>query len=57
MVSTMLKYKILRIRNKLSFSAFMNKQTIAELILTQIMVTHRKLLEENSIPLYDSLLA
>jgi hypothetical protein len=35
----------------------MNKQTIAELILTQIMVTHRKLLEENSIPLYDSLLA
>ena len=56
MVSTMLKYKILRIRNKLSFSAFINKQTITELILTQIIFTHKKLLDEKSIPLYDSLL-
>lgn len=34
MLKTMTKYKILAIRNKLSFLAFMKKQNINEMILT-----------------------
>ena len=44
MLKTMTKYKILTIRNKLSFTAFMKKQTINEVILTQITFSHKKLL-------------
>jgi hypothetical protein len=52
----MLKYKILSIRNKISYQAFMKKLTINELILQQVLSSHRRLLQEKSIPLYDPLL-
>ena len=35
----------------------MKKQTINEVILTQITFSHKKLLQEQSIPLYDNLLS
>ena len=50
MLKTMTKYKILALRCKISFLAFMKKQTITELILTQIISSHKKLVQEKSSP-------
>jgi hypothetical protein len=37
MSKTALKYKILRVRAKVSYEAFINKMTIAEIFLNQIL--------------------
>lgn len=53
---TLLRFKILRIRLKISFMAFEKRMTIPELFMQAIMKTHDELLKESSIPLYDPFL-
>lgn len=43
MKQTLLKYKIMRIRAKISFAALKKRMTIKELILTQILDTYHQL--------------
>ena len=43
MRKTILKYKIMRIRIKISYYAFMKNQTVAELIMNQIISTYNTL--------------
>lgn len=45
----MLKYKILRIRAKISFMAFMQNMTVQEFYLTKIDLNYRHLLNNNEI--------
>lgn len=42
MLKTALKYKIIRIRSKISFLAFEKRQTILELFLRKILESHRE---------------
>jgi len=53
MRKTFIKYKILRIRQKISFSAFMKRLTVLELLFNSVIRTHDFLLNEGSIPQYD----
>lgn len=53
MTKTIVKYKILRIRQKISFSAFMKRVTVLELIFNSVIRTHDFLINEGSIPCYD----
>lgn len=48
MHKTLLKYKILRIRAKISYEAFISRQTISEMFMTRILDTFN-LFEENKI--------
>jgi hypothetical protein len=45
MCKTALKYKILRVRCKISYEAFIRKMTITEFITTQILRTYETLTE------------
>ena len=45
-----MKYKLVKIRNKISFSAFMKNMTISELWYSQILSSYRTLVENNQIP-------
>ena len=57
MKKTALKYSILRIRQKISFMAFMKKMTIQELILQTIVKSHEKFEAEGQIPVMDPFLS
>jgi len=52
MIKTELKYKILRIRSKISFSAFIKGMTISELIYNTILKYFKN---ERANSLYNSL--
>jgi hypothetical protein len=54
---TLFKFKVLRIRMKISFMAFRKSMTIPQLILQAIMKSHDELVRDGSIPLYDPFLA
>ena len=56
MKKTLTKYSILRIRQKISFMAFMKKMTVLEMIMESVLRTHDLFVQEESIPLYDPLL-
>lgn len=47
MLKTALKYKIIRIRSKVSFIAFENRYTILELFLRKILESHREFIHQN----------
>jgi len=47
------KYVILRIRYKISFTAFVERKTISELILYQVKKSHKKFCRAGIIPFYD----
>lgn len=49
MKSTLLKYKLMRLRSKISFEAFLQTKTIPELIIGQIYKTFSDLIELNEI--------
>lgn len=49
LLKTTLKYKIIRIRSKISFIAFKLRQTIPELFLTKILESHRDLVAQGAI--------
>lgn len=53
---TLMKYKVMRIRHKISFTAFVKRMTVMQLLLISIMKAHEDLVREGSIPLYDSML-
>ena len=50
MRKTYLKYLLLRIRAKLSYMAFIRRQTIVEMIVTQIYKSYKILSEARCIP-------
>jgi hypothetical protein len=56
MRKTLAKYQILRIRQKISFTAFMKRVTVLELLLDSIIRTHDCFIKDGSIPIYDPLL-
>ena len=57
MRSTLLKYKLLRIRCKISFEAFVQSKTISELIITKIRDTYNDWVALNEIILpYEQLI-
>ena len=47
MNSTLLKYKLMRFRCKISYEAFLQTKTITELIITQIHKTYEDLMKLN----------
>ena len=56
MLKTMLKYKVIRVRNKISYHAFMKNMTILELYVSKIyesykdLVTQKVLKQDQSSP-------
>ena len=48
-----MKYTILKIRHKISYSAFLEKKTIPELLIGQILTTYRMLQRNKVIPIND----
>lgn len=53
---TLFKFKVLRIRMKISYIAFTKRLTIPQLIMQAIYKTHTDLVKDGSIPLYDPFL-
>ena len=53
MTKTMLKYKILRIRYKISYHAFIERRTILEHFMRGILKSHAQLYKAKLIPIYD----
>ena len=49
MRTTLFRFKLLRIRSKLSFEAFRQKMTVHEMLLTQIMQSYSDLLKAGEI--------
>jgi hypothetical protein len=47
---TLLKYKLLRVRSKISFLALQRRMTVLELFLTTIKACYHHLLEAEAIP-------
>lgn len=57
--TTCFKYKIMRMRSKISYHAFCENQTIPELIMTQILKTYNDLsmLNEIKVPLDEKVVS
>ena len=53
---TLFKYKVIRVRLKIGFTAFVKRMTVCQLIYTSILRAHDDLVKEGSIPLYDNML-
>jgi hypothetical protein len=49
MMKTVMKYKIIRIRNKISFHAFKNRMTILELIVNKAYLSFKELVKQGEI--------
>ena len=56
MFRTLMRFKVLRMRMKISYMAFQKKMTVSQLIQTTILKAHDDLTKEGSIPLYDPFL-
>jgi len=41
------KYKLMAIRSKISYSAFIKKMTVTELIISQILKTYEHFMQKN----------
>jgi hypothetical protein len=49
MRTTLFRFKLLRVRSKISFEAFLKKKTVHEMLLTQIMQSYSDLLKTGEI--------
>ncbi len=52
--SVSFKYKLMGIRSKISYYAFINKKTVAELIISQILKTYEHFLQQNQYQLTEA---
>ena len=53
MKRTMQRYNLVRIRAKISYMAFIKRQTIPELICNSILESHKILVRQNEIPEHE----